>query len=206
MPDNEKKPDQLETAANLLATETARANAAEQALTAEKTRADQAEGKVVSLTAEVNALRVERTDATKVAEKDAALKELQERCDKAERALVGFADRVTEGVNARAALERKARVVLGDDFRFDGATDRELMAATLDKCGLPVDQTRSDDFLRGAFVNEIDRRQKCGDALARIIAATPTQEQRNDAVLTAKAAREQMIARNRGTHTPSTGA
>lgn len=54
-------------------------------------------------------------------------------------------------VQARLALLDRARRVLGADYDGAGQTDREIMAAALDKAGASVAEDASDDYVRGAF-------------------------------------------------------
>jgi hypothetical protein len=191
----------LQTAANALAAEKARADNAEGKLTTAVTRADAAEGKVTVLEEQVKQLRTERRDDNVIAEKDEQIRKEKDRADKAEQALVGFDERVDARVKDRVSLERDAAPVLGSEYRFDGITDRELMLAVLDKRGHVVERDRNDAHIRGAFNVAIASYKACDEALQRIADETKRTEVRNDVhtgALNARQAREQMVARNRG--------
>lgn len=60
---------------------------------------------------------------------------------------------IAEAVKARVALEADARSVLGDETKFDGKSDREVMLAAIrhDDDKFQADDKTSADYLRGRF-------------------------------------------------------
>lgn len=192
---------QLSATSNALAAEKARADAAETKLSTEKSRADAAEGEVGALKASVTQLRSERRDDSVLASKDAEIKAAVERADKAERALLAVPAQIEAGVKARVDLERAATSVMGPDFRMDGLSDREIMLTVLEKRGHAVDSDRNDSHIRGAFNVAVENWRVGEECLQRV--AKESRIERSDSTgnagaLTARQAREQMIARNRG--------
>lgn len=179
-----------------------RADVAEEALRAATARADKAEGAAET----IDALRKERDDARAAARdgeaKDAEIAALKAERDDAVKAKLRAEDPATftAAVAARAALEVQARKVLGDGFRFDGVTDRAVCAAALSKLGYPVDESRSDEYVRTKFETAVENYVSSEQALARAKDAL-----RRDANAPAPAhdrydrdgARQRMIERNR---------
>lgn len=191
-------------AAELLATEKTRADNAERARDEEKARADKAEGALESLREEVEALRKTRDDGGDEVEKlreqvvglTAKLTEEKTRADRAE-----SPERLRAAVDQRVRIEGAAAAVLGD--RYDAArySDREIMDAVVEKlhgAGIPKD--KSDDYARARFDAALEGFRAGELALAALRATARTEEKPR---MDARAAREAMVARNRGAWRPA---
>jgi hypothetical protein len=131
----------------------------------EKQRADQLEGKVIELEKQIAANAVS-------AETEAITREAA-RADAAEAKVAKFDSALNERVNARVALITKAAVVLGSDFRMDNLSDREIMAATVQKLDPSADISAqvSDGVIQGRFLAATDRHASSARSIARAAAA-----------------------------------
>ena len=105
-----------------------RADAAEQLLATETSRADAAEAKLTELTANLEAVTA--------------------RADAAEAKIAN----IPALVAARVTLESGVRTVLGPEFKLDGLSDRELHLASIRKSRPDFkDEGRSDAYIEGVF-------------------------------------------------------
>jgi hypothetical protein len=157
-----------------------RATAAEQKLAAETTRADAAEGRVDGLQKDIAGLRSERTDADKLAEKDAEIVKQTKRADAAERVLVEVPLRIQTGVASRVRLEREAAHIMlgkqGEEFKMDSLSDREIMISVVERVhGVSIEEKRSDDYARARFDSAVESWKAGASVLARLseVAASP---------------------------------
>ena len=159
-------------AAKIAETETARANT-------EKARADQLEGKVIELEKALTELQTQIANNAVATETAAITKEAQ-RADAAEKKVAQFDATLNERVNARVALVTKAAVVLGHDFRMDGLSDRDIMAATVKKLDPSADISEqvSDGVIQGRFLAATERHASSARSIAR--AAEVTSQARTD--------------------------
>lgn len=130
---------------------------------------------------------------------EAKLKELELRCATAE-----DPKRIDSAVTARLSLVSDARKVLGEEAKFDGLSEREIMVSAAKKT-MPeaVFEGRSDDYVRGLFEGAVQTAalRKAADpsglsALREGTRPIPT-EQKADAKDDSNAARERMMQSNR---------
>src|SRR5690606_24513163 len=87
-------------------------------------RLDEAEQEKKKLDEELEKLKAERDQLKEELEKKQAEDEEEEK---------KRADSIRQAVRARIALETQARPILGDDFKFDDATDPEIKKAVIQK-------------------------------------------------------------------------
>src|SRR5690606_6836780 len=87
-------------------------------------RLDEAEQEKKKLDEELEKLKAERDQLEEELEKKKAEDEEEEK---------KRADSIRQAVRARIALETQARPILGDDFKFDDATDLEIKKAVIQK-------------------------------------------------------------------------
>lgn len=151
-----------------LAAEKARADAAEKERDAEKARADKLEGE---------------RDAEKA------------RADAAEKARTDAAEKFDAQVQARVDLVSKASAVLGDDFKADGKSDREIKVAVVEKVdGVKVEAEKADAYVDARFDSAIERAEKADESLANVRKAANEARKDGKSVADARAA---MVERNR---------
>jgi len=154
-----------------------RANAAETSVSNEKLRADTAEGKIAVLEQEISDLKVKIAAGATAVETEAITRE-KIRADAAEAKVIAFDKTYETRLRQRAALERKASVVLGDDFRMDSLDDREIMATVVKKldAGADVGSGVPDGVIVGRFLASTERHAASSRALARVAEiSAPTQ-------------------------------
>lgn len=169
----------------------ARANSAETQVNSEKLRADTAEGKIAVLEQEISDLKVKIAAGATAVETEAVVREKM-RADQAEAKVIAFDKTYETRLRQRSALERKAAVVLGDDFRMDSLDDREIMATVVKKLDAGADVTAAvpDGVIVGRFLASTERHAASSRALARVAEiSAPTQ--RADAAEERKAKRTQ---------------
>lgn len=160
----------LEEAQNQLAVETLRADEAEAGRAKEKARADSLEGERDGLKSEVSKLQAERADGK---DDDAdqlrrQIKALQtqvaaqkRRADEAEAAQ-------PEKIRARVELQVKAGQFLDPKARLDQMTDRDVMAAVVERLQPGTDlKDRSDDYVRARFDSAVEAYARGSAALDR---------------------------------------
>lgn len=194
----------LATAAQQLSTEKTRADSAEKAAGDEKLRADQAEGTIVTLRAQIKELTEGRIDSGEIEKRDVTIVGLQRklaeektRADNAE-----SPERLRTAVKARVALETAAAAVMGNDVKMDGFSDRDLMDLVIEKLlGEKSNPERSDDYARACFDTAVQGYMGGKDAMQRlreVVVPQPADLSRIDS----KSARQAMIDRNRNASKP----
>jgi hypothetical protein len=192
---NMENKDMMEAAAAQFATATARADAAETALSAEKSRADAAEGTVAMLKAQLESAAAGPKPAD-IEQRDAQIHNLTKlvaaekvRADKAE-----SPDTIRALVKQRVALETAAAAVMGST-RLDTFNDRELMDLVIEKLlGKVVEKERSDDYVRACFDTAINGYFGSKDALSKLREAVQPKDVQPR--VDAASARQAMIERN----------
>lgn len=154
----------------------ARAVAAETAVTAETLRADMAEGKCSVQEAEISDLKLKIAAGSTAVESEAIVRE-KLRADAAEALVANFDNTYETRVRARVALERKAAVVLGDDFRCDSFDDRQIMSTVVKKldASAEIGSNVSDGVIHGQFLALTARHASSARSLARVAEAAATQ-------------------------------
>jgi uncharacterized protein len=151
--------DELKKALEQAAAEKARADAAEQRIKVLETEANAQRARADGLDKELAAERKARTDAA--------------------------AD-VPKLVASRVALQAAAVTVLGDDYRFDGTSDRDIKIAVVkkvDEDDLPADS--HDAYVDGRYVAALKQAGRRDSALGALRLATVESrgtDPRNDAV------------------------
>lgn len=202
MPDPTDIPVQLQRALDLAATERVRADSYQAQVAGLTERADKAEGQVTVLQAEIAQLRTERRDDNQIASLQAEIAAHKERADKAEAAVAAVPAKIAAGIRARVDIERDASRVLGAEVNFDAMTDREIMTATLEKCGIAIESDRTDAMVLGAFKSAVAMRAASMAAWRQVQAETRTPDTNAARADTGSSAglspREAMIRRNRG--------
>jgi hypothetical protein len=163
-----------------LQTEKERADAAEAKFKESQTRADVAEGKLMTVEGEAKELRT-RLTSQKLATETAAVKAEKERADSAEAKVARFDATLEKRVRERSKLERQAYSVMGNEFRMDDLTDREIMAAVVKRLDGEADVSKStaDGIIQGRFLSLLDGYHKNARAQARV--AEVITETREDA-------------------------
>lgn len=132
-------------------------------------RADAAEARVVTLAQEIEALRAQIASAAEVRETEAIARE-RTRADEAESRVRQYGDRFASAVAARVALERKASMVMGADYRLDGLSDREILSTVVKRLDARADVSASvsDAFLAGRFESLIELHNRTARDLGRM--------------------------------------
>jgi len=169
----------------------ARANAAETQVSTEKLRADTAEGRIAVLEQEISDLKVKIAAGATAVETEAVTRE-KIRADAAEAKIAEFDKTYETRLRQRVALERRASIVMGEDFRMDSMSDREIMATVVKKLDASADigSLVSDGVIVGRFLASTERHAASARALARVAeVSAPTQ--RADAAEERKAKRQQ---------------
>jgi hypothetical protein len=147
-------------------------------------RADEAEAKLKTATEAADALRAQIAAAATVVETEAITRE-KLRADEAEAKIRTFDDTFAKRVKERVALERRASVVMGPEFRMDDLADREIRATVVKRLDAQADTSTavSDAFLAGRFESLIDLHAKNARSQQRVADIIGTQnEQRADSV------------------------
>lgn len=174
-----------------------RLDAAEKDRDGHKSRADSAEGEVVSLRHQIEELE-KRLDGDDRAELQSTIEGLNLQLGKERKARedAESPERLREGVRARVSLEASALGALGekDRARFDDKTDREVMTIVLQELqGTKVEDKKSDDYVRARYdaaVESYFRGKRALENFRRV--ADPEPSKRVDSLTP----RQKMIKRN----------
>lgn len=134
-----------------------------------KLRADTAEGKLAEVEKNTNVLRAE-LQAAKMASETAAVQRERTRADAAEASLETLRKTRAQEVRDRVKLERACAPSLGDGFRMDTLSDRDLMCATLKRLDAHADVSTAvpDGVIIGRFQAAVERRDENARSLATV--------------------------------------
>lgn len=175
--------------------QTARADAFEKQLVAERARADATAGELDALKARAAELEKLREDAASVDGLQKQVNQLKAKLD-AEKARADAAEapeRLQKAIKNRVDILTKAGLVLDGVRRLDDMTDREIMIAALEKLQPgQVDEKQSDDYLRARLDSAITHFVNGEQALVKIRDEVRTEDRRDS-----RSAREKMISANR---------
>ena len=167
----------------------ARADAAEQRVTAQTARADQAEGKVKSLEADIGKIEAARDNAqaeVKAEKSRADAAEAKAKAD-AEQVRKDSADALDARVNQRVALMTSANKVLGatdkDGKAIDRSamSDREIKAAIVNRVdGIEVSADKPETYLDGMYEGALRRADAAQESRGQVL-TTINQNRRDGA-------------------------
>lgn len=134
----------------------------------DKQRADEAEAMVATLRTEV--VRLEGLVATGAAAAEAdAIKSERTRADEAEAKVTKLGTELERRADERAQLRLNARAVLGETFRCDGLTDRQVQEAMIKRLDSSVDpRGENDDQVRGRYVTLVELHVRNAASQARV--------------------------------------
>jgi len=155
-PDEDTTVEEIEKLKAEVATEKARADAAEGATAAAVARADAAE-------------KLAKDNELALATAESAAVAATARADAAEKARTDAAEGATAAIAARVELMTSARAVLGPEFKMDGLSDRAIKCAVV-KAVEKVDlvATRSDDYVTARYDAATERAGAAALALAGV--------------------------------------
>jgi hypothetical protein len=167
-----------------------RADAAEVKAKTSETRADVAEGKLITLESRVSELQSQLATISTATETEAVGRE-RTRADAAEAKVARFDATVEKRIRARSKLERQVAVVLGDDFRMDDLSDRDIRAAAVKRLDTNADVSKSvpDGVIEGRFLSLLEgyhKNARSNASVAEAIAAEGQNAPRVDAKENAK--------------------
>lgn len=140
----------------------------------DKQRADEAEAMVATLRAEVTRLEGLVASGATAAESEAIQRE-RTRADAAESQVSRFGELLERRADERAKLRLEARAILGEAFRADSLTDRQIQEAVIKRLDSSVDvRSENDDQVRGRYVTLVElhgrnatNQARVGDILAK---------------------------------------
>lgn len=129
----------------------------EDAAKKQQARADALDAKIVTLSQENSDLRSQIAAAATAVETD-AIKREKRRADAAEDKIRRFDDGFKAAVAARVALERKAGIVMGPEFRLDDLAERDICATVVKRLDAQADTSAAvtDAFLAGRMESLIE--------------------------------------------------
>lgn len=140
-------------------------------------RADNAEARVEPLKARILELETQIANGATEVETSAIARE-RLRADEAEEAVRRFDERFEEGVKRRANLMRRASEVLGDEFRMDDLSERQIHAAVIKRLNPSADvKNPTDAFLAGTFETLLEIHKKTARSLTRVSSSFVRQDQ-----------------------------
>lgn len=166
--------------ADLKSAET-REGAAKAAADSEKLRADTAEGRIQTLTTENTELRAKAQSIVAASATEAVVAEKQ-RADAAEGSLRKVTESFGPAVRVRAKLERTAAVIMGDEFRMDDLSERQIQTAVVQRLDSTADVGKDvpDGVVAGRFLSLVELRGKSARShanVAEILAGQPRVDQ-----------------------------
>jgi hypothetical protein len=147
-----------------LKTSEARADAAEKLAATEKLRADTAQGEMNVLRGDIETLKVKVASQVAATETEAFRAE-KVRADEAEAKVSRFDEMLNARVLERSALMTDARIVMGDTFRMNDLSDRQIMAAVVTRCDSSADVSK--DVADGVVIGQFKAHVKARIANAR---------------------------------------
>lgn len=145
------------------------------------TRAERAEAKVQPLRDRIVELETTIASGASEIETTAIAKE-RLRADEAEAAVRQFDDTLTDRVVRRANLMHRASTVMGNSFRMDDLTERQIHETVVKRLD-PKSQTRndSDAFLEGRFETLLELHSKTARSLQRFSTDVVRRDQEDQA-------------------------
>lgn len=185
MADEDKTQQALATLGAKLKEAEARADKAESDLADAQKRADVADGIAKQHEKTIGEMRTQL--ATRVdASETAALTAMRERAEKAEQAVTRFDSRFDAAVRQRVGVITKAKTFLGEEFRFDDLSERQIMAAVVTKLDSSADVSTkvTDGVIEGQFIALTSRADAYARSLARaseVIQQQKVEQPRKDA-------------------------
>jgi hypothetical protein len=130
-------------------------------------RAEKAEAAIGPLKERISDLEAQIASGAVAVETERIKKE-SARADEAEEALRQREDAFEDAVEKRTSLMRRASIVLGEDFRFDKLTERQIHEAVVKRLDGDADvKPMSNSFLEGKFDTLLELRGKTARALRR---------------------------------------
>ncbi len=137
----------------------ARAVAAEETSKKETLRADTAHGEILVVKGENEVLRTKLASQVAATETEAYRTE-KLRADAAEIKVARFDETFEARVKARTSIMNSARVVMGNDFRMDDLSDRQIMASVVQRCDSSADVSKevADGVIAGQFSTHVKGR------------------------------------------------
>lgn len=168
-----------------LTTQTERADKADVKAKEETHRADVADGKLTTAEKTINELNAKLT-STVIASDTAAVQKEKERADSLQQQVNRFDSTFRSSVQKRAKLERTAMVHLGDSFRMDDLSDRQVMVEVVKRLDSSADVSANvpDGKVEGIFEYVVGQSMKNARSVAAVseLLAAPIREQpRQDA-------------------------
>lgn len=121
------------------------------------TRADVAEGKLITSEARVVELTTQVATVAAANETEAVVRE-KKRADDAEAKVVRLDSSIPTMIRHRAKLERQASAVMGNDFRMDDLADRDIRAAVVKRLDSTAEVGKDvpDGVIEGRFLSLLD--------------------------------------------------
>lgn len=136
---------------------------------AEKFRADSLQGELKTVSAQIPVLKAELA-SVQTARETVEIKKQQERADSAERQVTALEASIKPRVRERVALMVKAQTHLGEAFRMDDLSDRQIMVSVirhLDKAADIADSIPEGEIV-GQFKQLTRMREDSARSLARV--------------------------------------
>lgn len=163
-------------------------------------RADTAEATIATLRSENTELRAQIASAAQVVETAAVARE-KTRADSAEQALRDSNADFDTRVAQRVALERKAAVVMGPEYRMDGVPNREVLATVVRRLDAQQDTSAkvTDAYLQGRFDSLLDLHNRNARSLQRVGDVIAQQDERGRETRTDSLEEKRAAMRKQGT-------
>jgi len=167
--DPEKQQETIRALNAQLKTAEERADTAEKKAKEETHRADSADGKLQVAEKQITELQAKITTAVTAGETAAVQKE-KERADSLQQQVTRFDSTFRGAVKARAKLERIGMIHLGDSFRMDDLTDRQVMVEVVKRLDSACDVGASvpDGKIEGIFDYVVGQASKNARSLAAV--------------------------------------
>lgn len=146
-----------------------RADSAETTVKTEATRADVAEGKLITAESRIAELTSQLAAANVTNETAAVIRERQ-RADSAEAKIARFDATLETRIRQRAKLERQVFSVMGPEFRTDDMEDRHMMAAVVKRLDSNADVGAAvpTGIIEGRFLSLLDGFNRNAQSQARV--------------------------------------
>lgn len=185
MPDEKQQQDTIRALGAQLTEAKERADSFDSQVKTEQARADVAEGKLITAEARIAELQAQLATNAAANETEAVVKE-RERADAAEAKVARFDSTIEKRIRERSKLERQAGSVLGNEFRMDDLSDREIRAAAVKRLDSTADVSRGvpDGIIEGRFLSLLDgfnRNARSQARVAEIMSSTTESAPRVDA-------------------------
>lgn len=146
-----------------------RADKAEKLARTESHRADVADGKMIPLLKELEETKAQvlRTDT---AVESAAIKELKERCDKAEGLVSRFDAEIDARIKSRSSLLATAGAILGPKVRIDDLNERQIHVAVINRLDSSADTgaNMAPGVIEGQFISLVAGHNRTARSIANV--------------------------------------